>query len=134
MIQFYFLSIVLNATAGYILISKDESAIEFKSGFSLKSETSKLVLGILSLVIGLMKLLSVYEGDVPVAGDLFPALAGFFSGFILIFEYYRSRSTIGNSENSVKIDRVLVANKKLIGMAALLSALLHFLFPKVLLL
>ena len=135
MLQFYFLSVVLNALAGYILVSgEDKGILEFKGGFSLKDETFRLVVGILSVVTGLLKILSVIEGDVPVVGDLFPALTGFLSGFILLFEYYRNRSSIDSIESTVKIDRILIANKKVIGMAAVIAAALHFLFPKVLLL
>ena len=135
MLQFYFLSIVLNALAGYILITKDsDDVLKFKGGFSLKDETFRLVVGILSALTGLLKILSVVEGDVPVVGDLVPALTGIFSGFILIFEYYRSRTSLRVSEQAEKVDRLLVANKKIIGVAALVAAALHFLFPKVLLL
>ena len=136
MLQFYFLSIVMNALAGYILITgdKDGQGLVFKSGLSLKDETFMLVVGIISAFTGLMKLLSVVEGDVPVIGDLFPALTGFLAGFILIFEHYRSRTSLENSDNVEKVDRLLVANKKVIGTAALVAAVLHFLFPRVLLL
>jgi len=137
MLQFYFLSIVMNALAGYILINGDKDGqgpLVFKSGFSLKDETFMLVVGIVSTLIGLMKILSVVEGDVPVIGDLFPALTGFLAGFILIFEYYRSRTSLENSDSVEKVDRLLIANKKVIGMAALAAAVLHFLFPRVLLL
>jgi hypothetical protein len=135
MLQFYFLSIALNALAGYILIrGNEENVLGLKSGFSLKDETFKLVVGILSVLTGLLKLLSVIEGDVPVIGDLFPALTGFLSGVILISEYFRSRSSLEVPERAEKFDRFLTANKKLIGMAALAAAALHFLFPRVLLL
>ena len=135
MLQFYFLSIVLNAVAGYILITADnEGVLEFKSGFSLKNETTKLVVGILSMITGLMKILSVIEDDIPVIGDLIPAVCGLAAGFILILEYYRGRSSLEASENTRRIDRIFVSNKKFIGFAALIAALLHFLFPKVLLL
>ena len=135
MLQFYLLSVVLNVLAGYILIAGDnDGVLEFKGGFSLKDETIRLVLGILSLLTGLMKILSVVEGDVPVIGDLFPALTGLLSGFILIFEYYRSRSSVEVSEHSERVDRILVSNKRIIGVAALIAAALHFLFPKVMLL
>jgi len=135
MLQFYFLSIVLNSLSGYILILGDEDAgLELKSGFSLKDETFRLVVGILSAVTGLLKLLSAIRGDVPVIGDLIPALMGFLTGFILVFEYYRNRSSLEDSGQSEKIDRILVNNKKIIGIAALVAAALHFLFPGVLLL
>ena len=135
MLQFYFLSNVLNALAGYILITGNESgSLEFKGGFSLKDETLKLVVGILSALTGLLKILSPVEGNVPVIGDLIPALTGFLAGFILIFEYYRNRTSLDISEQTEKVDRLLVANKKIIGVAALIAAALHFLFPSVLLL
>jgi len=135
MLQFYFLSIALNVLAGYILITGDEGGVlEFKSGFSLKDETFRFVVGILSVVTGLLKILSPIEGDVPVVGDLIPAITGLVCGFILIFEYYRNRSSLEASEHTERVDRILVSNKKIIGVAALVVAVLHFLFPKVLLL
>jgi len=135
MLQFYFLSVVLNGLAGFILISKNEDGgLEFKSGFSLKDETFCFVVGILAAVTGLLKILSPVEGDVRVIGDLIPALFGFMTGFILVFEYYRNRLSIDESEQSEKIDRILVGNKRIIGIAAIIAAVLHFLFPGVLLL
>ena len=135
MLQFYFLSIVLNALAGFLLISDNSDGIpDFKVGFSFKDETFRLVVGILAVILGLLKLLSPVEGDIPIIGDLIPALTGFISGFILIFEYYRTRTTIDPTEQTEKIDRLLVSNKKIIGIISLVSAALHFIFPRVLLL
>ena len=135
MIQFYFLSIVLNALAGYLLISgEEEGVLSFKGSFSLKDETVKLVVGILTAGTGILKLLSSIEGDLPILGDIVPAAAGFFAGFILIFEHYRNRSTLEETEQTEKIDRLLIRNKRIIGVAALIAAALHFIFPRVLLL
>jgi len=132
MLQFYFLSIVMNALAGYIL-TRGEGPLVF-GGHSLKDETFTLVVGIGSALTGLMKILSVIDGDVPVIGDLFPAMTGILAGFILIFEYYRNRSSLESSDGVEKVDRLLIANKKVIGVAAFAAAVLHFLFPTVLLL
>ena len=138
MLQFYFLSVLLNALAGYLLFFGDDAIPEFGNGFSLKDESFKFIVGILSALTGLLKLLSPIEGDVPVVGDLIPAIVGLLCGFVLIFEYYRSRSTIGNSsEDSVQTEKIriiLLGNRKIIGFAALITAALHFIFPKVLLL
>jgi len=135
MLQFYFLSVLLNALAGYILFTGDEKGLlEFKGNFSLKDETVKFVIGILSVVTGLLKLLSPIEGDIPIIGDLIPGIAGFLCGFALIFEYYKGRSTFDDSERTEKIDRILVGNRKIIGIAGIVAAILHFIFPKVLLL
>jgi hypothetical protein len=134
MIQFYFLSILLNALSGYALIQyADDDAIDPETGFrlSLQNETCRLVLGAATILTGLLKILSSLRGDVPVVGDLVPALAGFLTGFILVFEYYRSRSTL-EPEHTEKIEQVLLRNKKWIGYFALTAAVLHFFLPTVL--
>jgi uncharacterized membrane-anchored protein len=134
MIQFYFLSILFNALTGYVLISDEGSRpLEIRPGFSLGDETVRLVLGILSMVVGVLKLLSSVEGDLPVLGDIIPAVVGFISGFILVLEYYRERAR-AEDVNPETINQVLVRNKKIIGFAAIITAALHFLFPTVLLL
>lgn len=139
MLQFYFLSIVLNALAGYFLLTgDDEGVLEFKGNFSLKDETFRFVLGILTGLTGLFKILSPIENEagniIYVFGDLVPAVVGILAGFILIFEYFKNRATLDATDNTEKIDRVLIANKKIIGICALAAAVLHFLFPRVLLL
>ena len=134
MLQVYFLSVLMNALAGYLLISRGEGGIpEFKSSFSLDDETLKLIIGILAALTGLFTLLSPIEGDVPVLGDLVPAVAGLLAGFVLIFEYYRERSTLEENDRMQKIDRIFVGNKGIIGIAALIAAVLHFIFPRVML-
>jgi uncharacterized membrane-anchored protein len=135
MIQFYFLSIFFNAVSGYVLAmenQKEDRTFEAAgSTFSLDNETIRLVLGILTLVSGLLKLLSVIEGDIPVIGDLLPAVFGLLAGFILIFDYYHTKTNI-ESEKSELIERILIKNKRWIGFVAIASAVLHFLFPSVL--
>ena len=139
MLQFYLLSVLMNALAGYILFFGDSGGVlEWRCGFSVKSETYRLVVGILSAFTGLFKLLSSIQGDLPVIGDIVPAVTGVLCGFILIYEYYLNLS-VGDdfqqeAENSKKETGFLVANKKLIGAAAMIAAVLHFLFPTVLLL
>jgi hypothetical protein len=134
MIQFYFLSIFLNVLAGYILITGEEGiSFEIRPGFSLRDGTVRLVLGILAMVTGILKLLSSVEGDMPVLGDLVPAAAGFGAGFVLAFDYYRSHAALDN-EKGESVGRMLLKNRKIIGIIAVAAAVLHFLFPTVLLL
>jgi hypothetical protein len=131
MIQFYFLSVFLNALAGYALAGGDERGeLGIKGGLSLSDETVRLVLGILCMVTGILKLLSPSEGGWPVLGDLIPALLGLITGFILVLEYYHSHATVESGE----ADRLYAGfsrNKKLLGFIAVISAVLHFLFPGV---
>ena len=136
MLQFYLLSVLVNALAGYILFfGSSGDVLDFRCGFSVKTETFRFVVGILSAFTGLFKLLSSVQGDLPIIGDIIPAAAGFLCGFILIFEHYSNRSAGGEEPEGGKKDGgFLVANKKLIGAAAMIAAILHFLFPTVLLL
>ncbi|GAB1481261.1 hypothetical protein MASR2M78_00760 [Treponema sp.] len=132
MIQFYFLSILLNAIAGYALITDDESGSPLHGIREyLSDETFRLVLGVLAVVTGFFKLLSAVRGDIPVIGDLFPSLAGLAAGFSLVYEYYRSRTSI-SSEKAERLELLFVKNRKWIGYSALLAAFAHFLFPTVL--
>jgi hypothetical protein len=134
MIQFYFLSILFNGLSGYALIAhSDDDAAGPETGFrlSLQNEICRLILGAATILTGLLKILSSLRGDVPVIGDIVPALAGFLAGFILVFEYYRGRSTL-EPEHTEKIEQVLIHNKKWIGCFALAAAALHFILPSVL--
>jgi hypothetical protein len=134
MIQFYFLSILLNGLTGYVLTQntdEDLAALDTGFRFSLRNETCRFVLGAATIITGLLKILSSIRGDVPVVGDLIPALAGFLAGFILVFEYYHSRSTL-EPEHTEKIEQVLIHNKKWVGCFALAAAVLHFFLPSVL--
>jgi hypothetical protein len=134
MVQIYFLSIFLNALTAYVLIiggEEEETDSEPKFRFSIHNETFRLILGALTMVTGLLKLLSPVAGDVPVVGDLLPALTGLAAGFVLVFDFYRSRSSLA-SEQTEKIEGLLARSRKWIGFAAVAVAALHFMFPTVL--
>jgi hypothetical protein len=141
MLQFYFLSVFLNAAAGYLLISDEEKENFFES--FLRNKTFRLVVGVLCVITGFLKLLSPIEGDLPIVGDLFPSLSALTVGFILLFEFYKNHSSPvpeddGLSEklpgSEEKLELIIIRHKKAIGFAALTAAALHFIFPQVLLL
>ncbi|MDR0450929.1 MAG: hypothetical protein LBH26_06660 [Treponema sp.] len=136
MIQFYLLSVLFNAAAGFVLLSGDsgeESSLEAGLRVPFRNETFRLILGLLTMVAGLFKLLSPVQGATPVLGDLIPALAGLGAGFVVLLGYYGSRPVL-DGERSSKIMETVSRNRKWLGFAALGSALLHFLFPQALLL
>ncbi len=96
------------------------------------SKLFRLVVGILSVFVGLMKLLSVYRNDLPIIGDLLPVLAGFAGGATLLIDYYLAST----SEETILppfVQSVLVDGRKYVGIACLAVAALHFLFPGVVL-
>lgn len=133
MIQFYFLSILCNALAGYALITNSEAKSSPLDGIRsyVLDETFRLILGVMTFVVGFFKILSVIRGDIPVVGDLFPAITGLLAGFSLLFDFYKSRSSVVD-EKTVKIESFLISYRKWVGYAAIIAAGAHFLFPTVL--
>ena len=133
MIQFYFLSVLLNVVGGAVLASDFlEEKLSFLNWISesLKEKAnSRLILGILSLIVGIFKILSVVAGDVKIVGDLIPALSGILVGLGLLVEYYRTRTDV-QTENS--INTILDNYKHIFGTVAIGVGILHFIFPKVL--
>lgn len=135
MLQFYFLSILLNAGTGLLLLFASQSQRE-EGGSAMfpdvaYDETFRLVLGILTGIVGFFKLLTVVRGDVPVLGDLFPAVAGMAAGFMLLYEFYRARSSV-TEESLPPVVMRFIASKRYVGIIAIVSASTHFLFPTVL--
>jgi hypothetical protein len=138
MVQLYFLSVLFNGLSGYVFILGDreeKGTIESGFKFSFGNDTFRLVLGILSAVMGLLKLLSPSMDNILILGDLLPALMGLLAGFILIFGYYREHSSAENQGEKGKLDRIgeaLLKCRKGFGFILLVTALLHFIFPQAL--
>jgi hypothetical protein len=131
MLPFYFLTILFNAVTGYVLAFCEQETREGGFSFSLYSEVFRLALGAASILTGLFKVLSPVTGNIPVIGDLLPALCNLGSGFILVFEYYRNRSEI-RSGAAEDIAVFTEKYRKLAGYVCLAAAALHFVFYPVL--
>lgn len=155
MLQFYFLSVLLNLLAGFILFytsySSDSDEVlnaddneqkklpEEKKSFLHKifgknsftdDEMFYLVVGILSIFVGFIKLLSSVNGS-PFFGDLLPALAGFFGGTALLILYFEKKSQEGLVLNHT-LNLIFVESRKYLGIACIAIAFLHFILPGVL--
>ncbi|MBQ9207713.1 MAG: hypothetical protein IJ158_13510 [Treponema sp.] len=174
MLQFYFLSILLNLIAGLIFVystkneetslvlsdsddpfaentaesSNPDDPFAEESGDSPKKSASEggfkalalpflgdktlqLVVGILSALTGLMKLLSPIQYDVPVVGDLVPSLAGIAAGAVLLLDWYQERSDIALPLPD-SIQTIYTGGRKYLGIFCIIAACLHFIFPRVL--
>ena len=161
MAQFYFLSVLMNILAGLVLVfgvnlvsqkydedfegeeafdddlgklSSESSASKVKKTFGelgLDSPSFRMVIGIICVFVAIMKIISVFRNDVPVLGDLVPALAGFAGGASILLEYYISTTDteVGINEN---VQKVFIDSRKGIGYFCFAAALLHFVFPQVL--
>jgi hypothetical protein len=133
MVQFYALSVFVNIIIGSLLcIDEKSETTSFCTRLKhvLEEKGVKFSLGIFSLIIGLFKILTPTSGDIPVVGDLVPALSGIILGAVLLLEFFRAKSDV-SSETISKIDRVVVQNRKYIGIAGIVAGVLHFLMPGV---
>ncbi|HWR10884.1 MAG TPA: hypothetical protein VN445_03590 [Rectinemataceae bacterium] len=138
MIQFYFLSVILNLLCGYALALRQpgptESPIAQGARLILSDRGLRLSLAVLSVAIGALKLLFALRGDIPIIGDFLPAIAGIVVGAALLMELsddahlpFMKAGTIGAG-----IEKVLVSYKVAIGYAGIIAGIIHFLFPMVL--
>jgi len=136
MIQLYFLSILCNGITGYLLVSGNEGEKDTLPQI-FNSSTFYLVLGILSSVTGILKLLSPIPSSadavrgVLIFGDFIPAVAGIAAGITLIFGLYRKNE----AENPGQLDRIgtsLLALRRPLGLALMGAALIHFIFGEIL--
>jgi hypothetical protein len=126
-IQVYFLSILCNALSGFVLLSggpKTESVP--KDLFN--NPSFRFVLGIVTAVVGLLKLLSVVPGNYPVVGDIVPAAGGLAAGAMLIYEFYKEHATI-TSPSVERVSAFASARQRIIAGVSIATAVLHFLFP-----
>jgi len=132
MIQLYFLSIVCNAISGYTLLVDNGNETGEKPNLSINNPVFYLVLGIVSAVVGILKLLSPTQKldnstGIFFLGDLFPAAAGIVAALMLIFGIYRN----DYSAKAGELERIgvnLLAFRKPIGIGLIVVALTHFLF------
>jgi len=135
MVQFYLLAVILNILGGLILTApllqeKIPMLEKLHEGLRINI-ASRMVFILLSLVVGVFKILSVTKGDVAVVGDLLPALSLLLMAGVFFLDYYKEQSEIGSSFID-KLQRIFVDNKSAIGIILVVIGLLHFLFPRVL--
>ena len=154
MMQFYFLSVIMNITAGLILLKlegkKETESIEEaqaqespKSGFIdnirgkistlevLNSPVFILVVAILSLFVGIIKLFVVCGDSPAVFGDFFPAITGILAGLTVLLSIYVNKDSSKINLPSV-VKTIFIDKTYLVGFVCLIVALLHFIMPGVL--
>ncbi|MFP4373516.1 MAG: hypothetical protein ACLFPO_04240 [Spirochaetaceae bacterium] len=135
MYQIYLLSVLTNVLAGVALsVGGMDEKLHLSSVFNkelMQTDGFRLGLGIVTFVVGFFKLLSVSEGDVPVVGDILPAISGLVLGMILLLQYYRSRSAV-SSPFVDTLDNVFGKNSAVFGTVGILIGILHFLLHRVL--
>lgn len=137
MAQFYLLSVLANLIAGLTLAGDYlGEKFQFLASFKNLRENKRVqtVIGIIAAAIGVIKLFVLSPGEtVLIVGDLLPALAGIALGGILLIEAYRPH--VERRGKSVeKISKMVLTYRVPVGIAGVVIAILHFLFPGVVLL
>ena len=115
-----------------MLFSGSENETADRSNLSIQNPVFYLVLGIISAVVGVLKLLSPthkldFTPGVFFLGDLIPAAGGIAAALMLIFGIYRNDTSIKAGELE-RIGVNLLTFRKPIGAGLILVALMHFLF------
>lgn len=128
MLQFYFLSVLLNllAGAGLLAMSRGQRFPQVRALVSRRSV--KIGLGAAAAAVGILKIFVRAPIDtVPVAGDLLPALVGVAAGLALIADPYAADRP--ESEEAEKIRRISSFYRIPLAVAAIGSAIVHFFVP-----
>jgi len=130
MMQFYFLSVFVNLLAALVL-SGEYLGSKMKNleplMTALNARGARLGVGIAAFLVGFLKLL--IPQDVPVVGDLLPALGGMAMGAALFFEYMKERGEKTVEEMS-SLEKLAVSYKVPLGLAGGIISVLHFLLPR----
>lgn len=109
-------------------LEKVENKLSANEVFS--NQTFRLVVGILTILVGFIKLFVVVRSGVKVFADFFPAVVGMFAGFAVLVDYYTNRYEDKPLPEFVK--DVFVVPSTIWGIIVLVVALLHFVFPNAL--
>lgn len=128
MLQFFLLSILSLILTGLVL-SGDFLGVKVPAlaGFRswLENRGAAAALGVVTAAIGVLKL--IWPIGVAVAGDLLPALGGMAVGAVLALEAVLRKPGAKAAKGYVK---AVLSYRVPIGVAALVIAVLHFLFPR----
>ena len=134
MAQFYFLSILSNIVAGLTLAGDYlGEKIPFLASFKnlRANRPATVTIGVVTVIIGVIKLIVLSPGEhLPVIGDILPALTGIVVGGILLVEAFREKVE-SQGESLKKISSTVLTYRVPVGIAGVVIAILHFLFPGV---
>jgi hypothetical protein len=130
--QLWFLSVLLNVFSGLVLIffaETEESSGGDAVPVFFQNKTFRLVLGILTALVGFVKIFAVIARP-PVFGDFLPALAGIAGGGALLVDYYLN-STSAGFELPAIVKKICIDERKYVGIVCVAVSVLHFIFPHV---
>ncbi len=100
----------------------------------LSSPRSLIILSIVMGILSVLKLIFAFPGDIPVIGDILPALAGILASIMLMAEYFLKKAMEDGRELDgffARIEVLFLGRKTLIGVILVIIALVHFIIPSV---
>ncbi|AGT27152.1 hypothetical protein [Borrelia miyamotoi] len=133
MLQVYFISVLINVLGGLVLAfpilgEQFKCLIIFEDFVNIIQDNKKVrsIFGTISLIASIFEIIIPY--DLPIIGNLLPAISLFFIGFI-----FRQPVPISiqNNKGYGKFKFFIESNKKLIGIFALIIGIIHFFAAKV---
>ncbi|HVP20185.1 MAG TPA: hypothetical protein VMU36_14455 [Spirochaetia bacterium] len=134
MAQFYLLSVLSNMIAGLTLAGEYlGEKIPFLASFkNLRANRhAQVIIALVTVVTGIIKLIVLSPSEtIPVVGDILPALTGIVVGAILLVESFRT-AVESKGEQLKKISTTVLTYRVPVGIAAVVIAIPHFLFPGV---
>jgi LytS/YehU family sensor histidine kinase len=136
MLQFYLLSVVTTVLTGFVLSgdflgTRVPALATFRAW--LESRGAAMTLGLATAVVGLVILFvpaTSYGGRTVIfAGDLLPAIAGLVVGVALFFEALL-RKPAAPERTVDRYAKAVLSYRVPLGIAGVAVALVHFLFPR----
>ena len=136
MFQLYLLTVLTNVLAGLALATgflteRFERFSEYTD--FMANSIYRIILGIVSLLIGIINLFPSYDGDIVILGDLFPSIAGIATGVLLLAEFFGSRKSEAENktaELAEKVEKFSGPYLTIVGIASVIVGILHAILPK----
>ena len=137
MLQFYLLSVLCTLVGSLALVVSDlsnklTSLVPLKE--LLTGKGMQIILGFATLIVGVIKFFVRAPWDsVAVVGDLLPALVGIGVGLALLTDFFREKAGESN-EVAEKASSLTKLYHIPLGIVGIVTAVLHFLFARVVIL
>lgn len=136
MFQLYLLTVLTTILSGAALASGFLSErFERFSEYTefMTNSLYRVILGAVSLLVGIINLFKTYPGDIGFLGELFPSLAGIIAGILLLVEFMNARKEDDESKASEiagKVGQFSGPYLTIVGVASVVIGILHAVLPR----
>ncbi|PIE04797.1 MAG: hypothetical protein CSA76_02330 [Spirochaetales bacterium] len=135
--QIYLLTVLTTilaglALAGEFLTKRFERYSEYTD--FMANPVYRILLGAMTILIGIINLFPNYEGNVLILGDLLPSLIGIAGGILLIAEFLSKQKETEvkkAAELAEKVEKFSSPYLTIVGISSVLIGILHAILPKV---